>query len=99
MEKAKENISFAVTQSNKQRAENPTCQKSDNMKIEKIDTKKELAKIAGVSHDTIHKVKTIEQKAPEEVKQNISTGNQQQGSSTVPSITITVLQSCYRLLV
>ena len=75
MEKAKANISFAVTQSNKQRAENPTCQKSDNMKIEKIDTKKELAKIAGVSHDTIHKVKTIEQKAPEEVKQKAKTGS------------------------
>lgn len=37
--------------------------------IEKpIDTREELAKIAGVSHDTIHKVETIESKAPEPVK-------------------------------
>jgi len=34
------------------------CQKSDKS----IDTKKELAKAAGVSHDTIHKVETIEAK-------------------------------------
>ena len=32
------------------------CQKSDKS----IDTKKELAKVAGVSHDTIHKVETIQ---------------------------------------
>ena len=32
------------------------CQKSDKS----IDTKKELAKTAGVSHDTIHKVETIQ---------------------------------------
>ncbi len=42
--------------------------------LEKINTTKELAKIAGVSHDTIHKVETIEQKAPEEVKQKIKNG-------------------------
>lgn len=30
------------------------CPKSD--KVKPIDTKKELARIAGVSHDTIHKV-------------------------------------------
>ncbi len=35
--------------------------------IEKIDTQKELAKIAGVSHDTIARVEKIVQKAPEEV--------------------------------
>ena len=41
-------------------------QKSVN---QKIDTQKELAKIAEVSHDTIHKVKVIQEKAPAEVKQ------------------------------
>lgn len=40
-------------------------QKSDKA----VDTNKELAKIAEVSHDTIHKVKVIQEKAPEEVKQ------------------------------
>ena len=33
-----------------------------------IKTREELAKIAGVSHDTIHKMKVIEEQAPEEVK-------------------------------
>ncbi len=40
-------------------------QKSDKAKV---DTKKELAKISGVSHDTIHKVEVIEKEAPAEVK-------------------------------
>lgn len=46
-------------------------QKSDKAVV---DTKKELAKIAGVSHDTIHKVKVIEKKATPEVKKEIQTG-------------------------
>jgi len=45
-------------------------QKSDNLN----DTKKELAKVAGVSHDTIHKVEVIEQKAPEATKQQVKSG-------------------------
>ena len=49
------------------------CQNSDKAK-DKIDTKKELAKIAGVSHDTIVRVKKIEEKAPEDVKEKLSTG-------------------------
>ena len=36
-----------------------------------IDTRQELAKVAGVSHDTIHKVETIEKSGNEEVKQAI----------------------------
>ena len=46
-------------------------QKSDKAAV---DTKKELAKVAGVSHDTIHKVDVIEQKAPEEVKAQLRRG-------------------------
>ena len=46
-------------------------QKSDTIKI---DTKKELAKVANVSHDTIAKVKVIEAKATPEVKAQLSTG-------------------------
>jgi N6-adenosine-specific RNA methylase IME4 len=52
-------------------AENRVCQKSDK---QEIDTKKELAKVANVSHDTIAKVKKIEEAAPEEVKQKLRTG-------------------------
>ena len=48
------------------------CQKSDN--IQKVDTKKELAKIANVSHDTINKIENIEAKASDEVKQKLSIG-------------------------
>lgn len=44
--------------------ENRVCQISDE---QAIDTKKEIAKVAGVSHDTIAKVETIENKAPEPV--------------------------------
>jgi len=47
-------------------------QKSDKAVV---DTKKELAKIAGVSHDTIHKVEVIQEKAPEEVKQQLRKGD------------------------
>lgn len=45
-------------------------QKSDKA----VNTNKELAKVAGVSHDTIHKVDVIEKKAPEEIKQQLSRG-------------------------
>ena len=37
------------------------CQNSDKAAV---DTKKEIAKVAGVSHDTIAKVKAIENNAP-----------------------------------
>ena len=39
-----------------------------------IETRKELAKVANVSHDTIAKVKVIEAKATPEVKAQLSTG-------------------------
>jgi hypothetical protein len=44
-----------------------SCQKSDKLSTP-IDTKKELAKMAGVSHDTIAKVKAVHEKADEETK-------------------------------
>lgn len=42
---------------------NTVSQKS----VERVDTQKELAKIAGVSHDTIAKVEHIEKEAPEPI--------------------------------
>ena len=39
-----------------------------------IETRKELSKVASVSHDTIAKVKKIQEKAPEEVKEKLRTG-------------------------
>jgi len=50
------------------------CQISDKVSINTIDTKKELAKVANVSHDTIAKVKKIEAVATPEVKAKLSTG-------------------------
>jgi len=45
-------------------------QKSDNP----VHTAKELARAAGVSHDTIHKVETIEAKADDKLKADIMSG-------------------------
>jgi len=39
-----------------------------------IDTREELSKLAHVSHDTIHKVKTIEEKATDDIKEQARTG-------------------------
>lgn len=41
----------------------------------KADTQKELASIAGVSHDTIHKVEVIEGSGREDIKQAIKSGD------------------------
>ena len=41
---------------------------------QKIDTREELSKVAGVSHDTISKVKKIQAKAAPEVKAKLATG-------------------------
>jgi len=46
-EKAKENVSKIISENNKNR--NSVCQMSDKVEYKSIDTKKELAKIAGVS--------------------------------------------------
>jgi len=66
-EKAKENLKIY----NGNQYDAP-CQISDN--LQKIDTKKEIAKIANVSHDTIAKVKKIEANATPEVKARLNTG-------------------------
>lgn len=47
-----------------------TCQNSDKS----YDTKKELATIAGVSHDTIHKVEVIEKHGTPEIKAKARSG-------------------------
>lgn len=42
--------------------------------VKSHDTQKELAKVAGVSHDTIHKVEKIEEKASDRTKQLVREG-------------------------
>ena len=51
-----------------------TYQKSEKSNMEPVNTTKELAKAAGVSHDTIHKVEKIQAKAPEETKEALRRG-------------------------
>lgn len=53
---------------NLENEEKPLLQNSVKA-IEPIDTREELAKIAGISHDTIQRVETIETKAPEPLRQ------------------------------
>ena len=48
------------------------CQKSD--KVNTVDTKKELAKVAGVSHDTIHKVEVIQNSGDKKLIEDVRNG-------------------------
>lgn len=64
-EKAKENLKLS---------DGKGKQKSAEVKVEPIETRKELAKVAQVSHDTIAKVKKIQEKAPDEIKAKLQTG-------------------------
>jgi hypothetical protein len=61
-----------ISKRSRQGARTDLCQKSD--KSEPIDTKKEVAKIAGVSHDTVAKVKRIDANVTPEVKDKLSKG-------------------------
>jgi len=67
--KAQENLSIAGAKA----APGKPCQNSD--KVSLVDTKRELAAVAGVSHDTIAKVKKIEQVATPEVKEQLRSGD------------------------
>lgn len=49
-------------------------QKSADLKVKPIETRNELSKVASVSHDTISKVKKIQEKAPQEIKEKLATG-------------------------
>jgi hypothetical protein len=62
-EKAKEN------QAHGQTAPNKTLSQKSVEAFKPIDTQKQLAKAASVSHDTMHKAKVISAKAPEPLKQ------------------------------
>lgn len=58
----------------KEQERKTTYQKSEKSNMEPVNTTKELATIAGVSHDTIHKVERIEAEAPESVKEALRQG-------------------------
>ena len=57
-----------------QQVRKPEFVKQISAEQKPIETRKELAKVANVSHDTIAKVKVIEAKATPEVKAQLSTG-------------------------
>lgn len=64
---------FKAKAKEKERIRKTTSQKSDES-LKEVSTKKELSKVAAVSHDTIAKVKKIQEKAPEEIKAKLATG-------------------------
>lgn len=70
-EKAKENKVKAAEIMNSKIGNSTFLQKSaetfENKEVKKIDTRAELSKIAGVSHDTIYKVKEIKSQTPAEI--------------------------------
>ena len=62
----------AKAEKNLHLAEGKGCQKSD--KVNPVDTKKEIAKAAGVSHDTIAKVEKIQKQAAPEIIEKVKSG-------------------------
>lgn len=65
---------FSAKAKEKEVERKTTFQKSEKSNIEPINTIKEIAKVANVSHDTIAKVKKIQAVATPEVKAQLSTG-------------------------
>jgi 16S rRNA G966 N2-methylase RsmD len=59
---------------NQQGGQGGVLLKQKSAEANPIETRKELSKVASVSHDTISKVKKIQEKAPEEVKAKLATG-------------------------
>ena len=61
----------------KEKAKNKQGTRNDltsSKNLEQVRTHKELEKVAQVSHETVRKVKVIQEKAPEEVKAKLATG-------------------------
>ena len=51
-----------------------TYQKSEKSSLPAVNTTKELAKVAGVSHDTIHKVETIQNSGDQKLIDDVRSG-------------------------
>ena len=71
----KEDIFKSKAKEHEKLSEGKGKQKSANLKVKPIETRKEVAKIADVSHDTVSRVKFIEKHADKSTKQKLS--NQQ----------------------
>jgi hypothetical protein len=59
----------------KERERKTTLQKSEKSNMPEIQTAKELEKLSGISHDTIFKIRKIEQEATPEQKERLSKGD------------------------
>jgi DNA modification methylase len=68
-EKAKENLKLAAEKTN-----TPLPILANPIEIKSIDTRKEISKVANVSHGTLDKVKVIQANATPEVKEKLNTG-------------------------
>lgn len=65
---------FSAKAKEKELERKTTFHKSEKSNLETVNTIKEVSKLANVSHDTIAKVKKIQEKAPEEIKAKLETG-------------------------
>lgn len=70
--KANQKLSAKIGDLSNPKKTNSVQQNSAKPKIKPIETRKEIAKEAGVSHDTVSKVKYIEDKATEEQKEELA---------------------------
>jgi len=61
---------------------------------EPIRTDKDIAKVAGVSHDTIHKAKVIQEKADEETKKQLRKGETSNVVSDIPLKCVSCVSEC-----
>jgi len=68
----KEDILKPIAKANQGLSKGKGIQKSDNLKVKPLVVLKEIAKASKVSHDTVAKVKYIEQKADEKQKRDLS---------------------------
>jgi DNA modification methylase len=69
-----EDVFKAKAKEKQKLSEGKGIQISEDLKTPEVVTIKEVAKVANVSHDTIAKVKKIEEKAAPEVKEKLATG-------------------------
>jgi N6-adenosine-specific RNA methylase IME4 len=69
-----EDVFKAKAKEKQKLSEGKGIQISEDLKTPEVVTIKEVAKVANVSHDTIAKVKKIEEKAAPEIKEKLATG-------------------------
>jgi N6-adenosine-specific RNA methylase IME4 len=74
MLKLKPLIAAKAKESYKSNVGRPSKSPQNSATISNVETRKELSKLAGVSHDTISRIETIAKKAPDDVKTKLRAG-------------------------